>query len=82
MDWNRRFHEQPAPEMIEEYRRISLDLDELFTGYGRPDLNQKNLSVGLQYDQTFFLGSGEVVMDPEEFICPIALKFWIKHALN
>lgn len=65
--------------MIEDSRRISLDLGELFTGSGRLDLNQHTPSVGLQYNQTFSLGRGEVVMDPDKSIYPIVLKF---HALN
>lgn len=60
----------------------SLDLHELFTGSGRPDLNQKTPSVGFQYEQTFFLQRGEVFMDLDESIYPTALKLWVKCVLN
>lgn len=63
-------------------RNTSLDLHELFTGSGRPDLNQKTPSVGFQYEQTFFLQRGEVFMDLDESIYPTALKLWVKCVLN
>lgn len=75
MDWNRWLPKKPALKMIENYRRISLHLDEHFTGSGSLDLNQESPTVGLHYGETFSLGKGKVVIDPDESPYPIALKF-------
>lgn len=52
--------------MIENYRKISLHLDELFTGCGSLDLNQDIPTLYLHYGETFPLGKGKVVIDPDE----------------
>lgn len=60
--------------MIENYRRISLHLDELFTGCGSLGFNQEIPTVDLQYGETFSLGKGKVFIGPDESLYPIALK--------